>query len=213
MGNVVFPSILANACKLHGIPFGHVSTGCIYNGHQPHGYTEDDRPNFSFSSPPCSFYSGTKALAEDILREHQCYIWRLRMPFDHLPHPKNYLTKLLTYEKIYNNTNSLSHRGQCVSACIDTWQKKCPYGTYNVVNPGAMTTALAASFMSQLMDRKFTFFKGDDEFYKVAKAPRSNCVLSADKLSSFRIHLPDIYESMLESVSAYANSLRNQKPS
>ena len=28
------------------------------------GYTETDRPNFTFREPPCSFYSGSKGLAE-----------------------------------------------------------------------------------------------------------------------------------------------------
>lgn len=207
-GNLIFPAMLANVCKAQGVPFGHVSTGCIYNGHPPDGFRETDPPNFCFTSPPCSFYSGTKALAEETLKEHQCYIWRMRMPFDHIPNPKNYLTKLLTYPKLYNNTNSLSHRSQCVAACIDMWMEKVPYGIYNVVNPGAMTTAYAASFFSTLMGRDFTFFKNDREFYEVARTPRSNCLLSTDKLSGLGIHLPDIHESMLESVSAYAHHIK-----
>ena len=45
--------------------------------------TEDDDPNFSFRSPPCSFYSGSKALGEEVLEgAENCYIWRLRIPFN-----------------------------------------------------------------------------------------------------------------------------------
>src|SRR5207247_10582577 len=44
------------------------------------GYSEADEPNFSFSRPPCSFYSGTKALAEEAIADvGQSYIWRLRI--------------------------------------------------------------------------------------------------------------------------------------
>ena len=32
-----------------------------------HGFTETDAPNFSFRDPPCSFYSGTKALGEEVV--------------------------------------------------------------------------------------------------------------------------------------------------
>jgi hypothetical protein len=33
------------------------------------GFTETDAPNFSFRSPPCSFYSGTKALGVEAIAE------------------------------------------------------------------------------------------------------------------------------------------------
>ena len=32
-----------------------------------HGFTETDKPNFSFRDRPCSFYSGTKALGEEAI--------------------------------------------------------------------------------------------------------------------------------------------------
>ena len=32
------------------------------------GYTETDESNFSFRHPPCSFYSGTKGLAEEAIK-------------------------------------------------------------------------------------------------------------------------------------------------
>jgi dTDP-4-dehydrorhamnose reductase len=76
-----------------------------------HGFIETDPPNFSFRSPPCSFYSGTKALAEETMSPlANGYLWRLRIPFDELDNPRNYLTKVQTYAKVYNNVNSISHR-------------------------------------------------------------------------------------------------------
>ena len=48
-GNVDLAKIIAIACSLMDIPFGHVSSGCIYagdkGGHK--GFTEEDPPNFS----------------------------------------------------------------------------------------------------------------------------------------------------------------------
>ena len=83
------------------------------------GFTEMDEPNFSFRQPPCSFYSGTKALAEEVLRgSDQCYVWRLRIPFDEFDNPRNYLTKIQRYAKVYDNVNSISHRGDFVNEIV-----------------------------------------------------------------------------------------------
>ena len=31
-GNTIFPVMVAHACAAQGVPFGHVSSGCIYAG-------------------------------------------------------------------------------------------------------------------------------------------------------------------------------------
>ena len=70
-----------------------------------HGFTETDPPNFTFRDPPCSFYSGTKALGEEMWRRRlvpRCvgpasYIWRLRIPFDEFDNARNYLSKVQRY--------------------------------------------------------------------------------------------------------------------
>src|SRR5262249_1002449 len=95
LGNTALPQVVAHACRVMGIPWGHVCSGCIYNGAKVTeqgrvqvkadlmapalqtllatnpkallGFTETDDPNFSFRQPPCSFYSGTKALAEEMV--------------------------------------------------------------------------------------------------------------------------------------------------
>jgi UDP-glucose 4,6-dehydratase len=68
-GNVAFPQMLTDWCMLNDIPLGHVSSGCIYTGKKSDGtgFTEQDEPNFSWTQNNCSFYSGTKALAEKIV--------------------------------------------------------------------------------------------------------------------------------------------------
>jgi len=41
------------------------------------------RAEFSFRDGPCSFYSGSKALAEEAINgAGKSYVWRLRIPFD-----------------------------------------------------------------------------------------------------------------------------------
>ena len=168
-GNTLLPQTIAHACAAAGIPWGHVSSGCIFSGAkisengtvrvekdmtQPalhalvekkaasvHGFTETDTPNFSFRDGPCSFYSGTKALGEEAMSGlGQSYVWRLRIPFDEFDNARNYLSKVQRYSKVYDNVNSISHRADFVKACLDTWELRAPFGIYNVTNPGFVTT-------------------------------------------------------------------------
>ena len=77
-------------------------------------------PNFSFRDGPCSFYSGSKALGEEVIANiGQSYVWRLRIPFDEFDNKRNYLSKVQRYQKVYENVNSVSHRADFVRA---SWQ-------------------------------------------------------------------------------------------
>ncbi|MBI1178653.1 sugar nucleotide-binding protein [bacterium] len=173
------------------------------------GFTETDTPNFSFRSPPCSFYSGTKALGEEaIAGVGRSYIWRLRIPFDEFDNARNYLSKVQRYSKVYDNVNSISHRRDFVAACIDTWEKRVPFGTYNVTNPGAVTTRQVVEAIQRILkpDRSFEFWESDEEFYKVAaKTPRSNCIMDVSKILGAGIKIRSVEEAL-------EDSLRNWQP-
>src|SRR3954453_1538057 len=56
-GNAVLPGTIATACAEAKVPWGHVSSGCIYSGARAdgRGFTELDAPNFSFRTNNCSF--------------------------------------------------------------------------------------------------------------------------------------------------------------
>jgi dTDP-4-dehydrorhamnose reductase len=234
LGNVVLPVVIAHACLEAGVPWGHVSTGCIYNGakirddaghwqlepelNKPdvrelflrsperfRGYTEDEVPNFSFRHPPCSFHNGTKVLAEEaILGVGQNYIWRLRIPFDEFDSPRNALTKLQKYPKVYENVNSFSHRGDFVRACLDLWERRAPFGIYNVTNPGGISTRHIVEKIERILEpaRPFEFFADDNQFYTTGvKAPRSNCILDTTKLLSTGVQMrpvSDAFEDALQ---------------
>lgn len=262
LGNTFFPQSLAQACLATGIPFGHVSSGCIYSGakvvengqtriesdltrpdlrqlvesslrssrsfaapdslpsfpsvKEPGldsasvnsvssvvkslaGFSESDTPNFSFRSPPCSFYSGTKALGEEVMAPlGNGYLWRLRIPFDEFDNPRNYLTKVQTYSKVYDNANSISHRADFVGACLDLWENRAPFGIYNITNPGWVTTRHVIERIQKILKpaRTFEFWQGDSEFYKFAKAPRSNCIMDVTKLLSAGVKIRPVDEAL-----------------
>jgi len=185
-GNTLLPQTIAHACVAAKIPWGHVSSGCIYSGAKVfengktrtekdftkpelralvekspdkiHGFTETDAPNFSFRDQPCSFYSGTKALGEETIANiGESYIWRLRIPFDEFDNKRNYLSKVQRYAKVYDNVNSISHRADFVRACLDTWELRAPFGIYNVTNPGFVTTRHVVEMLEKILKPKNKF--------------------------------------------------------
>jgi dTDP-4-dehydrorhamnose reductase len=237
LGNAILPQTIANACAAAGIPWGHVSSGCIYDGakivenektriqkdlnqseiraliekspEKIRGFTETDTPDFSFRNEPCSFYSGTKSLGEEAIAGiGQSYIWRLRIPFDEFDNARNYLSKVQRYPKVYDNVNSISHRADFVRACLDLWEKRAPFGIYNVTNPGFVTTRQVIGLIEKFLKpkRKFEFWANDKEFYKVAaKTLRSNCIMDVSKLLAAGVKIRNVEEAL-------EDSLKNWRP-
>lgn len=201
-GNTVLPGRIAEACTAADIPWGHVSSGCIYNGCPPdrNGFTEEDRPNFTFRNGPSSFYSGSKALGEEVLQDYgNVYIWRIRIPFNHIDGPRNYLSKLMRYDKVLNVTNSITQLDEFVDAAVQSFQRRLPFGTYHVTNPGVVS---AEEIIDQIQSHRltskvFTFFKSEAEFMEeAALTPRSSCILDASKLEGQGIRLTEVHEAV-----------------
>ena len=229
VGNVTLAQTVATACDVAGIKLGFVSSGCIYTGakvkrecgtwaiennlteplvtellskrsERVAGFSESDEPNFCFAHNNCSFYSGTKALAEQAMAGFpNFYVWRLRIPFDEFDGHRNYLSKVQRYAKVYQNWNSISHRADYVGACLDTWLQKVPGGAYNVVNPGYVSTQeVVEKIRSRLLPSwNPTFWQSDDEFYRFgAVTPRSNCILDSSKLLQAGIKMRSVSEAL-----------------
>ncbi|MFZ9683529.1 MAG: sugar nucleotide-binding protein [Cephaloticoccus sp.] len=211
-GNAVLPGRIAEACTAASVPWGHVSSGCIYTGARPDGsgFTETDTPNFSFRTNNCSFYSGTKALGEEVLSgRDDVYVWRLRIPFDHNEGPRNYLTKLMRYQRLLEATNSISQLHEFVAATFACWEKRVPFGTYNVTNPGQVTTHEVVDLIRQsgVCTKEFSFFKDEDEFmHTAAKTPRSNCVMNSTKLRAAGITMTEVHEAIARDLAQWAKS-------
>ena len=228
-GNVTLAQAVASACDVAGVRMGFVSSGCIYTGakvlrecgtwavedrlteplisellekrsDRVKGFSEEDQPNFSFIRNNCSFYSGTKALAEEaIARFPGVYAWRLRIPFDEKENPRNYLSKVQDYKKVYNNWNSITHRGDFASASLDLWQKNCPSGTYNITNTGYISTREVVRKIQDILRKKWVpeFWLNDDQFYRFgALTPRSNCILDSSKLLNASIKMRSVDEAL-----------------
>ena len=202
-GNVIFPAMLSQLCSNKGYLYTHISSGCIYGGYSK-DFTEEDAPNFDFQNG--SFYSGTKALAEKIIKQNapDSYIFRLRIPFDEFESPRNYLTKLLTYDQLLDARNSLSHRSDFAKYTIDLIEQRVPFGIYNVTNKGSVTTKEVVALMKERLNpnKEFKFFSKLDNFVQEVSAPRSNCVLDTSKIEQY-IPIRTAQEALEDAISNY----------
>lgn len=225
--NAELPRTIGEACKRTGVPWGHVSSGCIYSvqfdeENPERGFTEEDPPNFSFEAGGiCSYYSGTKALGELQVQEAggDYYIWRLRIPFDEFNSPRNYISKLLTYDILLNMRNSVSHKGDFVRYCLETWEKKCDYGIYNIVNTGAVTASTVINKMKETFIpkgfadpyltgtewKKWEYYNTFEEFatHVDVKALRSNCILSNDKLVKAGVNVRSAEDALHDALNSW----------
>jgi dTDP-4-dehydrorhamnose reductase len=188
LGNIIFPSMLSNLCIKKGIELIHVSSGCIYNGtNNGLGFSEDDAPNFSFDQNNCSFYSGSKAVCEEVLRSNPwCYIFRLRVPFDHIDSPRNYISKCLSYDTLLNVENSVTHRFDYAKYCLDLMNIKAPYGTYNICNKGSITTEFVVDLIKKYLkpNKVFKYFEDEEAFSSIIETPRSTCIMDTSKIEN-----------------------------
>jgi dTDP-4-dehydrorhamnose reductase len=212
--NAVLPGIIARACSFAEVPWGHVSSGCIYQGkcRNPDGsgerpWKEDDDPNFCFTAPPCSFYSGTKALGEELIMNEWdrigiCYMWRLRIPFNEVNSERNYISKVLRYEKLLDVENSLCHLDEYIRACWECWTIKAPFGIYNMNNGGSVTTREVTEMALRhgIIDKEFDFFEDECHFLGTVRTPRSSCVLDNTKALQAGIHLRPVREALAEAM-------------
>ena len=238
-GNITLAQTVAQACDTAGVRLGFVSSGCIYTGAKVRrecgtwavedrlteplvsellskrsdrvaGFSETDEPNFCFAHNNCSFYSGTKALAEEVMAGFpDFYVWRLRIPFDEFDGVRNYLSKIQRYPKVYQNWNSISHRRDAVAACLDTWLQKIPGGIYNMVNPGYISTREVVQKIRQRLKPRWEpeFWHSDDEFYRFgAITPRSNCILDPGKLLKSGIRIRPVEEALEEALDRWVKA-------
>jgi dTDP-4-dehydrorhamnose reductase len=212
--NALLPMQLLNICKKFNIKLIQISSGCIYNdtqcerGLEPtHEFTEGDEPNFSFYQPKHSWYSGTKALGEELIigdnEFSDILICRLRIPFNSVNNSRNYLSKVISYDNLLNATNSFSQLEEFVAACVDLGGSHRT-GIYNLTQPGYMTTKEIVDMLKvhKLITDK-TYFKCIEDFEKIAVAPRSNCVLDSSKAIRSGVKLTPIYIAMEKAIANY----------
>ena len=193
-GNVLLPLMIAKACQRSSVKMLHLGSGCVYLGdNQGKGWKETDAPNFAGS-----FYSKTKALSEDMLKDYDVLQLRLRMPIDNdINSERNFVRKITRYKKIINVKNSMTVVDDLLKVA-EILMSKNKTGIYNIVNSGPMSHKEILDLYKEIIDPNFAYeIISVEELHKITKAERSNCVLNNDKLSQ-EIKLPALKERIIE---------------
>jgi len=200
-GNILLPILLKEVCEEINIIYGHISTGCLYDGESPSpkGYNEDDKPNFTFEKNNCGFYTGSKALTEKIVKQYpKSYIWRIRLPFENINNNRNYISKIIKYDTLITEANSITNKKEFVNACVQSIIKQIPFGIYNITNTGSISALdIVEKLKKTIMpNKKATFLNMDDFYKKISSMPRSNCITDNSKILSVGIYMSDVDKSI-----------------
>lgn len=203
--NVRYPYNVVQIANQFSIPVIHIGSGCIYSGYDK-AYTEEDIPNFGFYSDDSSYYSKCKHLFEEWVKGCNCYVLRIRIPFTDVMTRKNYFSKLLNYDTLINELNSVTSLNDFDEFIVRFINTKPEYGIYNVVNPEPVKAEevvdILQSFAIKNSNWKFIDVKDLN-----TKANRSNCVLSTDKIAKYGLQLPNTKESLIRDIKTLAASL------
>lgn len=200
--NVLYPMQVVKLCDRFKVPLIHIGSGCIYSGYDK-VYTENDIPDFGIYSNISSYYSKCKHVFETFAQNFNCYIFRIRIPFTDVLTRKNYFSKLLNYDTLINELNSVTSLNDFNEFVVRFMSAKPEYGIYNVVNPQPVKAEEVVSIL-----QNYGFNNPNWKFIDVkdlnTKAKRSNCVLSTQKIAQLNLQLPNTKDSLKRDISVLA---------
>ena len=177
--NLYGPMVLAHLSEKYGIHYTYVGTGCIFNGES--GYTEECKPDFFGSA-----YSTVKGFTDRLMHMSHPSILnvRIRMPISAERHPRNFITKIIGYNKICSISNSMTVLPELLPLMIDMSLNKL-IGTVNLTNPGTISHNEILSMYREIVDPDFTWENFTlEEQREILMADRSNNYLLTNKLVS-----------------------------
>ncbi|KAG0615155.1 hypothetical protein M758_5G019400 [Ceratodon purpureus] len=203
--NVVGTLTLADVCKQNGLNLMNYATGCIFEYDEKHplgsgiGFKEEDTPNFAGS-----YYSKTKAMVEDLLKEFDnvCTL-RVRMPISSdLQNPRNFISKIVRYQKIVDIPNSMTILDELLPISIEMAKRNLT-GIWNFTNPGVVSHNEIMEMYKEYIDPELSWVNFTiEEQAKVIVAARSNNEMDASKLAKEFPEMLGIKESLIKFVFA-----------
>jgi 3,5-epimerase/4-reductase len=204
--NLYSPVVLAILCEKMSIHFTYLGTGCLFEydenhpyGNEETGFTEDDVPNFFGSS-----YSTVKGFTDRLMHLFDNTLnLRIRMCLTPNHHWRNFITKLVTYEKICSIPNSMTVLPELIPIMVDMVKNKV-VGTVNLTNPGLITHNEILEMYKEIVDPTFTWKNMTlDEQKNLLAAGRSNNYLDATRLKELYPNVKNIKDSVKECLKKY----------
>ena len=186
--NLFAPLILAALCKKHDIHYTYLGTGCIFK------YGEDPKSEFEEKSLPNFFgssYSIVKGYTDRLMHMYDDEVLnlRIRMPITGEKNPRNFITKITTYEKICSISNSMTVLPEVLPLVLDMMMHNIT-GTMNLTNPGTISHNEILDMYRELVDPEFVWQNfTETEQRAILDSDRSNNRLDTRLLESL---YPDI---------------------
>jgi 3,5-epimerase/4-reductase len=199
--NLYSPLVLAILSKKYNIHYTYLGTGCIFKyddehpfGKEENGFNEDDSPNFFESE-----YSTVKGYTDKLMHLFDNVLnIRIRMPITSNLNPRNFITKIISYENICSVPNSMTVLDELLPVMIDMAEKRI-MGTINLTNPGLISHNEILEMYKEIIDENFTWKNYTiDEQNKILAAGRSNNYLDTTRLEQLYPNVKNIKESVRE---------------
>lgn len=205
--NLYSPISLALLCKELNIHLTYLGTGCIFDyrnekeyGKEINGFREKDKPNFFGSS-----YSVVKGFTDMLMHQLESNILnlRIRMPITAENNPRNFITKIVNYDKICSIPNSMTVLPDFFPIILDLI-KNNKTGTINLTNPGLISHNEILDLYREIVDVNFKYENFSVEEQNVILASkRSNNYLDTTKLQSLYPEIKNIKDSIIDILKKY----------
>ena len=205
--NLFSPLILAELCERLKIHYTYLGTGCIFKydevhpfGEELNGFKEDSNPNFFGSS-----YSVVKGFTDKIMKMYEKNVLnlRIRMPITGEENSRNFITKIVNYEKICSVPNSMTVLPELLPYVVDMMKNKLT-GTINLTNPGLISHNDILEMYKEIVNPFFSWKNfNQEEQRKILAADRSNNFMDTNKLTTLYPNIKNIKDSIRECLIKY----------
>jgi nucleoside-diphosphate-sugar epimerase len=206
--NLYSPIVLAKISKELNIHFTYLGTGCIftYADEYPDGFVEENKPNFFGSS-----YSIVKGFTDQMMHLYEDTVLnlRIRMPITGEQNPRNFITKITSYNKICSIPNSMTVLTELLPYIIDMMKNKLT-GTVNLTNPGVISHNEILTMYRDIVDPFFTWKNFTElEQRAILDSDRSNNLLNTDKLTKLYPQINNIKDAVKNILYEYKENIKN----
>jgi 3,5-epimerase/4-reductase len=193
--NLFGPVQLGLLCEKKKIHYTYLGTGCIFNSKgldtdTPDTFNEDSLPNYFGSS-----YSIVKGFTDRLMHSINVLNLRIRMPISSERNSRNFINKIINYEKICSIPNSMTVLDDFFPIFMKLILSK-KHGTYNCTNPGIISHNEILEMYREIVDPNFTWKNFTlEEQQQILKSDRSN-----NALDTHRIELQFIIKPIKDSI-------------
>lgn len=196
--NLYAPVLLAHLCHERSIHYTYLGTGCIFEYDDEHnvgsdvGFTESNVPNFFGSS-----YSIVKGITDQLMSLYPNSLnVRIRMPITSIVNNRDFITKIVRYEKICSIPNSMTVLDELLPIMADMIVSS-RIGTIQLTNPGVISHEEILEMYKEIVDPEKTWkIMTYEEQSSLLKSKRSNNYLDTTLLQQWYPNVSDIHTAV-----------------